>query len=89
MHSISMAAPRGRTATPTQVRECGCFGKNYQACVSLAILVWMHLHTSEYTSFIGAKSSFRFDRKMLTLTMLFTSVPADFRIFAMFSRAAF
>lgn len=28
MHSISMAAPSGSTATPTHVREWGCFGKN-------------------------------------------------------------
>lgn len=58
------------------------------ARVNLAIVVCVNLHTSPYTSFIGAKSSFRLDRKTLTLTMPLMSVPADFRIFDMFSRAA-
>ena len=49
----------------------------------------MDSHTSPYTSFIGAKSSFRFDRNTLTLTTPLMSVPADLRIFDMFSSAAF
>ena len=90
MQSISIAAPSGRTATPTQVRECGCFGKNCPLCQSdsPSQFLYAEILTAAYTSFIGAKSSVRLDRKRFTLRMLLVSVPADLRIFDMFSSAA-